>query len=162
MMNKLPRIASTLAALAALTAVAAPAAAAAEETTAAAAEAPRQGLRKGAAPFPQDAARFSKGVDEKIAKQRAKVEAKMQKGGVPDARRAEVRKALDEVQAKVRAAVDAAARDGVITQEEAKRVRKVAREARKAIGKQLGLEQKPAKKQKRGKGTKRILVPETV
>ncbi|XXX75781.1 hypothetical protein WMF30_49845 [Sorangium sp. So ce134] len=160
MMNKLPRIASTLAALAVLTAVAAPAAAAAEETTAAAAKAPRHG--KGAARFPQDAASFSKRVDEKIAKQRAKVEAKMQKGGVPAARRAEVRKVLDEVQAKVRAAVDTAARDGVITREEAKQVRKLALEARKAIGRQLGLEQKPEKKHKREKGRKRIVVPEAV
>lgn len=150
-MNKLARIASTLAALAALAAVAAPAAAAAEETTAAAAKAPRHGRGKGAPQFPQDAARFSKRVDEKIAKQRAKVEAKMEKRGVPAARRADVRKALDEVQAKVRAAVDKAAKDGVITQEEAKQVRKLAREARKAIGQQLGLEKKP----KREKGTKR-------
>ncbi|AUX47980.1 uncharacterized protein SOCE26_095060 [Sorangium cellulosum] len=154
-MNKLARITSTLAALAALTAAAAPAAAAAREIPAAAAEAPRHGRGKARPHFPMDAARFSKRVDERIAKQRAKIEAKMEKRGVPVPRRAEVRKALDDLQGKVRAAVDRAAKDGVITQDEAKQVRELTRAARKAIAEQLGLEKKRDKKEKREKGTKR-------
>ncbi|WP_437325785.1 hypothetical protein [Sorangium sp. So ce381] len=147
-MNKLARIASMFAAVAALAAVAAPAAAAAEGTPT---EAAHHRRGKGRHQFPQDAAKFSKRVDEKIANQRAKVEAKMEKRGVPAARRVEVRKALDDVQAKVRAAVAKAAKDGVITQEEAKQVRKLAREARKVIAEQLGLGKK---RENREKGTK--------
>ncbi|WP_437732967.1 hypothetical protein [Sorangium sp. So ce1335] len=161
-MNKLVRITSALAALVALGVAAPPAAAAAKETPAAAARAPHHGRGKGQPQFPQDAASFSKRVDAKIAKQRAKAEARMQKGGVPDARRAEIRKALDDAQAKVRAAVDRAAKDGVITQDEAKQVRKLAREARKAIAEQLGLGKKHEKKAKREKGKgRRIVVPVT-
>jgi hypothetical protein len=135
-MNKLARIASMFAAAAAL---AAAAAVAADGTPT---EAAHHGRGTGRHQFPQDAAKFSKLVDEKIANQRAKVEAKIEKRGVPAARRVEVRKALDDVQAKVRAAVAEAAKDGVITQEEAKQVRKLARQARKVIADQLGLGKK--------------------
>ncbi|WP_437674487.1 hypothetical protein [Sorangium sp. So ce131] len=154
-MKKLALITSAFAALAALTAAAAPAAAAARETPAAAADAAHHGRGKARPHFPMEAARFSKRVDERIAKQRAKVEAKMEKRGVPAPRRAEVRKALDDLQGKVRAAVDRAAKDGVITHDEAKQVREITRAARKAIAEQLGLEKKHDKKEKREKGGKK-------
>ncbi len=143
-MNKLIRITSTFAALAALTAVAAPAAAGAKETPA---EAGQHG-GKAKPQFPLKADVFKERVHERIAKQRAKVEAKMEKRGVPAARRVEVRKALDDVQGKVQAAVDKAAKDGLITRDEAQEVRRLAREARKAIAEQLGLGKKHGKKAK--------------
>lgn len=149
-MNKLARIASTLIALAAVTAFTAPALAAAKDAPPAAA------ADKGA-PAQVDAAKLKSHLAAKVAKRRALVEKKMDQRNVPDATRVEIRKSMDELAAKLDAAVAQAAKDGVVSKEEAKEVRKVARNLHKDLAAKLkahklGKEKKEKGSKEKGEG----------
>lgn len=86
---------------------------------------------KGERHFPIEAKKFNEAVEARISKMRSRVEQAMEKRGVPEATRAQVRKELDLSAAAVREVAKRVSADGTVTKEEAKEVRKVAKEVKK-------------------------------
>jgi hypothetical protein len=89
----------------------------------------RQG-EKGEKQFPMEAAKFRDRAEERLAKVKGRLEAKLDARKVPADKRA---KALEKFEAnakQIRAAVDRVAKDGTVTKDEAREVRKLARELR--------------------------------
>lgn len=106
--------------------------------------------KKGERPsFPMKAEKFMEHIDKRIAHMKAKVDARLERSDLDDAKKAEIRAKVNEASTKVRAAAQQAAADGTVTKDEAKQVREVARTMRQhALGKGKG----KAKGEGKGKG----------
>ena len=78
------------------------------------------------AKFPMKAADFQKQIDERLAKGKARLEERLKKNNVPEAKAKEVRARFEAHAAETRKATADATKDGTVTKEEAKAVRKVA------------------------------------
>lgn len=88
--------------------------------------------------FPIEAAKFQKSVEKRLSKARERLERAMEKRGVPEATRAQVRKELEAGSVMVRAAAQRAGADGTVTAEEAKQVRDLAKKLKKTAREKLG------------------------
>lgn len=118
-----------------LAVAAAPAAAFADNSGSAA---PAEAKGKKGKRFPIEAAKFQKSVEKRLDKARQKLERAMEKRGVPEATRAQVRKELEAGAVMVRAAAQRAGADGTVTAEEAKQVRDLAKNLKKTAREKLG------------------------
>ena len=96
--------------------------------------------------FPMTADKFTKVVDKRIERVKAKVEGAMKKHKVADADKAKVLKEFDDGAALVRAAAKKAGTDGQVTAAEAKEVQALAKKLHEQMRTKLGKDKKiPAK-----------------
>lgn len=147
-MSSIRTVARSIALALSLAVAAAPAAALADDSGSAApadAKGGQHGKRrgeeqgkKGKRGFPVEAAKFQKMVEKRISKAREKVERVMEKRGVPEATRAQIRKELEAGAVFVRAAAQRAGADGSVTREEAQQVRDLAKDLKQKAREKLG------------------------
>ena len=103
--------------------------------------------------FPMKAETFMAHVDKRIAHMKSKVDARLERSNLDDAKKAEIRAKVNAASNEVRAAAKEATADGTVTKEEAMKVREVARSMReKARGEAKGKGKGKAKGEGKGKG----------
>jgi hypothetical protein len=86
---------------------------------------------------PMTAEKFNEVVEKRIAKVTERVDHRLAKAKIDDAKRAEVKKDLENGVKEIREAAKKAEADGVVTREEAKDVHAAARRMHEAIQKDL-------------------------
>jgi frataxin-like iron-binding protein CyaY len=107
----------------------------------------KKGARGERLEFPMAGDAFVSHVEQRQAKVSEKIDRRLAKSDLDDARKAEIRAKFAEVSTKVTAAAKSAAADGTVTKEEAKAIRQMVREQRP--------EKRDGKRGKRGKRDKR-------
>jgi hypothetical protein len=92
----------------------------------------RQGEKgaKGEKRFPMEAAKFRARAEERLAKVKGRLEAKLDERKVPAEKRAKALAKFEASAKQIRAAVERVAKDGTVSKDEAREVRELARELR--------------------------------
>lgn len=101
--------------------------------------------------FPMKGGDFIAMVDARIQKVRARVQEKLGKRPLPDAKKKEILAEVDAGAAKVKAAAQKAAADGTVTKEEAKGVRDLAHQVKTDVRSKAGLPEHGKGQGKKGK-----------